>query len=302
MFLIIGRTAKEAYRNFIRNGWLTVAAVSVMIMSLFIISVLYTVTMTASGVLKGIEDRVNVSVYFKTSTTEEEIGEIKDDLAKYSEIKSVEYVSKDKALEDFKKNNADEPRIMEALDEIGDNPLPSSLVIQANDPSQYETIVDYLDNASFKEEISHVNYSKTKEVIERLNRIIEDIRKAGLYVSGLFALISILIIFNTVRITIYTHKQEVEVMRLVGASNTFIRLPFVFEGILYGIVASVVSMLLLFLALRFASPYVTQAIKTDDLVSFYYSNALFLFGIQLAIGAVLGILSSLIAIRKYLKV
>lgn len=302
MFLIIGRTAKEAYRNFIRNGWLTVAAVSVMIMSLFIISVLYTVTMTASGVLKGIEDRVNVSVYFKTSTTEEEIGEIKDDLAKYSEIKSVEYVSKDKALEDFKKNNADEPRIMEALDEIGDNPLPSSLVIQANDPSQYETIVDYLDNASFKEEISHVNYSKTKEVIERLNRIIEDIRKAGLYVSGLFALISILIIFNTVRITIYTHKQEVEVMRLVGASNTFIRLPFVFEGILYGIVASVVSMLLLFLALKFASPYVTQAIKTDDLVSFYYSNALFLFGIQLAIGAVLGILSSLIAIRKYLKV
>ncbi|NTU66587.1 MAG: ABC transporter permease [Candidatus Moranbacteria bacterium] len=302
MFLIIGRTIKEASRNFIRNGWLTVAAVSVMIMSLFIISVLYTVTMTASGILKGVENKVNVSVYFKPDTTENDIQKIKSDLEKYNEIKSVEYVSKDKALADFKANNVNEPRILDALNEIGDNPLPSSLVIQANSPSQYDSIVTYLGDASFKDEISHINYGKTKDVINRLNNIISEIKNAGLYISLLFAAISVLIIFNTVRITIYTHKQEVEVMRLVGASNMFIRLPFVFEGIFYGIVASVVSMGLLFAALKFASPYVTKIIPTEDLVSFYISNFLLLLGTQLAIGAVIGILSSLIAIRKYLKV
>lgn len=302
MFLIIWRTIKEASQNFIRNGWLTVAAVSVMIMSLFVMSVLYTVTMTASGIMKGVEDKVNVSVYFNSDTTEGDIQKIKSDLENYSEIKTVTYVSREQALEDFKKSNVNEPRILEALNEIGDNPLPSSLVIQASNPSQYEMVVNYINNAPFKDEISHINYGKTKEVIDRLNNIISEIKHAGLYISLLFAAISILIIFNTVRITIYTHRQEVEVMRLVGASNMFIRLPFVFEGIIYGLVASIVSMILLFLALQFASPYVTKIIPTGDLVAFYFRNFLLLFGIQALAGAVLGILSSLIAIRKYLKV
>lgn len=302
MFLTLGRTIKSGWINFYRNGYLSVAAVSVMLLCLFTVSSLYIIVLTADNVLQNMQEKVNVSVYFKSSVSEESILKAKQDLENYSEIKSVEYVTKEQALEIFKKNSAGEPVILQSLDEIGDNPLLSYLVIQANDPNQYEMVGTYLGNASFKDDISRVNYGKNKEVIDRLNNIVAEVRKIGLGVAGLFSIISFLIIFNTVRITIYTHKREVEVMRLVGASNTFIRLPFIFEGIIYGFVASVISTLLLFIVLKLSQPFMAHLIPSVNMVSLYFSNLLVIFGMQILVGALLGSISSWFAIRKYLKI
>lgn len=302
MFLAISRTFKEGMVNFWRNGWLSIAAVSVLLLSLYIIGVMFVVTVTANGILKNIQEKVNISVYLKSDVLEERIMQIKSELENGAEVKSVEYVSKEKALEDFKKNNANEPVIMQSLEEIGDNPLLASLVVKANDSSQYETIASFINGDSFKEDVSRVNYGKNKEIINKLNGIISEIKKVGLVLVLVFSAIAVLIIFNTIRIAIYTHKQEIEVMRLVGSSNMFIRLPFIFEGIVYGVVASLISMALLFVTLKFLSPYLTRVIPAENMLAFYFSQFGMLILVQMAFGVFLGAFSSIIAVRKYLKI
>ena len=302
MFLALGRTLKEGWRNFMRNGYLSIAAVSVMFLSLFSISALALLMLTGNRLIQNIESRINISVYFKSDVTEETILKDKGELENFNEIQSVNYVSKEKALEDFKKNNADEPVILKSLEEIEGNPLLSALIIKANNPAQYELVNDYLKSAPFKEDISRINYAKNKEVIDKLNQTIAQVRKAGMAITGLLSLISILIIFNTIRITIYSHKKEVEVMRLVGASNIYIRLPFIFEGVLYGLVASVISMLLLFISLKLLLPQAKALIPSVDVIGIYVANFWKLLGAQALSGAILGIVSSTIAIRTYLKI
>ena len=302
MFLVLGRTIKESFINFWRNGWLSIAAVSVLVLSLFVLGAVSMAGLVADNVLKNVEGKISVSVYFKSDVSEEKILADKNELEKLKEVSSVEYVSKDKALEIFKRDNANEPVIMESLDEIGENPLLAALVVKANNPSQYQVIADYVSGSSFKEDVSRVNYGKNKELIERLNQTVSQIKKIGLILVGIFGVVSILIIFNTIRITIYTHKQEIEVMRLVGASNLFIRLPFVFEGIIYGIIASVIASLILLGTMKFVNTYAASVISSGDLFTFYLRNSIYILGLQVGIGSILGIASSWIAMRKYLKI
>lgn len=302
--LIIKRTLKEALNNFLRNSWLSVATVSNLLLSLYIVSILFVVTFTANNILKTVQNKVNVSVYVNINVVEDKIMEMKNEMAKIDGIKSVDYISRDKALEEFKSTNADEPRILKSLEEIGENPLPASLIITAKNPNDYQGIVDKINNnQALKENIDWINYekNKNKDVVERLNSIVATIRKVGVIIGIIFAANALLITFNAVRITIYTHRQEIETMRLVGASNAFIRLPFVFEGIIYGALASILSMIVLFATLKFAAPYISSAIPSENLIGFYTGNFWSLLGAQLLIGMTIGIFSSLIAMRKYLK-
>jgi len=302
MFLVIGRTIKQSLINFWRNGWLSVAAVSVLTLSLYVVGILFFVIVAANSVLKNVEEKINVSVYFKSDVAEERIMEIKKDLEKYAEIYSIDYVSKDQALDDFKRNNADEPVIIRSLEEIGENPLLASLIIKANRQDQYQAISDFVANSSFNDDVSRINYSKNKEIIAKLNNIIREVKKVGSSLAVIFGAVSVLIIFNTIRITIYTHKQEIEVMRLVGASNMFIRLPFVFEGLIYGLIAMIIATGMLFVNIKFMAYYFPSLIPSQDLVSLYFNNLPVLFAIQAGAGMFLGIISSWIAIRKYLKI
>ena len=190
---------------------------------------------------------------------------------------------------------------MQSLEEIGENPLWSSLVIKANNPEQYEAIVGYVEASPYTAEISRINFNKTKEAIDKLNSIVKTIDRTGIALGLILALISILITFNTIRITIYAHKKEIEIKRLVGASNSYIRLPFVFEGLIYGLGSAIISTIILFFTLRFLTPYVSTMIPTQNLVAFYWHNFPIIFGLQAGMGVVLGVFSSLIAMGKYLK-
>lgn len=302
MLLVIGRTFKESLSNFVRNGWLSIAAVSVLLLSLFIIGMLFMVTKVSDDILSTTQNKINVSAYLKSDVSEDRIMEIKKEIEGYPDIQSVQYISRDQALEDFKKNNAGEPVIIQSLEEIGENPLLASVVIKANSSDNYEAISNQILDSDFKDDISRVNYGRNKEIIEKLNNLINETKKIGLALVGLFSVISILIIFNTIRITIYTHKQEIEVMRLVGASNTYIRLPFVFEGIIYGFIATVISLMAIFGVIKFISSFLPSLFPSGYLSSLFLHNLLTLLGIQVLAGVILGVLSSMIAIRKYLKI
>ena len=301
-FIKLKRTFNEGLNNFQRNGWLSFATVSVLAISLYVISVTIILGVTANIVLKNIEDKINVSVYFNSDVDESKILDIKNSLIGYQEIKSIDYVSKDQALEQFKKLGDSNPSINQALDEIGDNPLLSALVIKAKDPSQYDVIVSAINGSSFASDISRVDYEENKAAIQRLTSIMKIVEQVGLTLGIVFVFIGILITFNAIRLTMYAHKQEFEIMRLVGASNIYIRMPFVFEGIFYGAVSSIVVLLGLFITSKFLAPLTQGSIAGGDILSFYFAHFFTIFGCLLLSGILLGTISGVIAIRRYLKV
>lgn len=301
-FTKLKRTFQEGLDNFRRNGWLSFATVSVLAISLYVISVTIILGVTANIVLKNIQDKINVSVYFNQDVAENRILEIRDKLVGYQEIQSIDYVSRDQALEQFKKLGDKNPSITQALDEIGENPLLSALVIKAKNPSQYDIITKAITGASFSADISRIDYQENKTAIDRLTGIMKLVEKVGLTIGIVFVFIGILITFNAIRLTMYAHKQEFEIMRLVGASNTYIKMPFVFEGVFYGAVSAVVVMICLFATSRFLAPITRGSIGGGDIVSFYFSHFFIIFGGLLVSGILLGTISGSIAIRRYLKI
>jgi cell division transport system permease protein len=252
--------------------------------------------------MQNIQQKANISIYFKPDVTGETIAKIKGELESNSDINRVEYVSKEQALEDFKKNNASEQVIIDSLNEIGSNPLLSSLVVRAKDPNSYQKIYDAISTADFKDEVSRINYAKNKDVINKLNALISSVKKIGGILEILLIGISVLIIYNAIRLSIYSKRQEIEIMRLVGASNAFIRLPYLFEGVFYGTVAYILSMILLFLTVKSISPYVLAVAPTTDVVGFYLSSFWKIFASIFFGGVFVGLASSWISMRKYLRV
>lgn len=301
-FIKLKRTFREGLDNFRRNGWLSFATVSVLAISLYVISVTLILGVTTRMVLKNVQDEIGLNVYFNIDVEENRILEIRDKLVGYQEIDSINYVTREQALSRLKEFGDTKPFVNQALDVIGENPLPATLVIKAKNPSQYDVIDKAIKNSSFMDDITSTSFNDNKDAIDRLTAIIKLVEKVGLTLGIVFVFIGILITFNAIRLTMYSHKQEFEIMRLVGASNIYIRMPFVFEGIFYGVVSAFVVMICIFITSKFLAPITQGSISGGDIVSFYFSNFFTIFGGLLFLGTFLGTISGIIAIKRYLKV
>lgn len=300
--LKLGRTFKEGLKNFSRHGWLSFATIIILSLSLYVVSVTAFLGIAGNLIMKNIQDKVNISVYFDPSVSEKEILKIRNDLEIYQEVKSVEYVSQNRALDEFLASEDNDPIISQALEEINENPLLASLVITAHRSDQYEIIAQAIENSDFHNKVSRINYEKNKATIENLNKIIGLTKKTGLILGAIFLLIAVLITFNTIRLNMYSRKKEFEIMRLVGASNLYVQMPSVFEGIFYGSSAAAIAMALLLATAKILEPLTKGSLPDGDLFSFYFQNFWVIFGGILALGIMLGIASSFIAIRRYLKI
>jgi len=296
------RTFKEGLDNFYRNGWLSFATVSVLAISLYIISVTMILGVASTIVRQNVQAKINVSVYFNPDVEDVKIQEIRSKLTVLDGIKSVDFVSKEQALEQFKKIGNNNPSIAQALDEIGENPLLSALVIKAKSPEQYERIVKDINGSSFATDISRIDYEENKAAISRLNTIIKLVEQVGMTLGIVFIFIGVLITFNAIRLTMYSHKQEFEIMRLVGASNIYIRMPFVFEGVFYGASSAVSVMIALFITSNFLVPITRGSIAGGSILDFYLGHFFIIFFLLLISGIALGTISAVIAIRRYLKI
>lgn len=302
LLLTLRRTFTSGFTHFRRNGWLSFAVISILALTLLIISTLIVLSIAANLVIQSVQDKVDISVYFKSDVTESRIMEFRSTVMQYKEVKTADYISKNRALDEFKAKNADNPTIMQSIEAIGDNPLNASVNIKAVSPDKYDVIATAIQNSAFKDDISRINYAKNKIVIERLNNVLSTTRKVGATLAVLFSLIAVLITFNAIRITIYAHRQEIEIMRLVGASNPYIRMPFIFEGVIYGAISAIVVMFVLFPLIRFAAPFIAGAVSVKDVQANFMHYFWLIFLVQIFVGVALGTVSSLIAIRRYLKV
>jgi len=299
-FVQLKRIAQSGWRSFWRNSWLSAATILVMLLAIFVITGLVFFNVITQEVVSELRQKVDISVYFKQTADETDILQIKQQLETQPGVLLVEYISRDQALANFKERHKDDQALLESLQELEQNPLQASLNVKAGTAGQYGQVADFLEQADFPS-IEKINYQQNRQIIERLTSITDTAERAGLAISLILALLSVLVAFNTVRLTIYNWREEISVKRLVGATDWNIRGPFLVEGMLYGVAAAVSTMIIVFPLIAFFSPKLAGFLPGNDLFAFLRANFFSLLFFQILVGVVLGGVSSYIAIRRYLR-
>jgi len=303
-FIIFRRQCKAGVTNFIRNSWLSTAATAIMVVTLSIGLTTLIANMTFSRMIKTITDKIDVSVYLVDNITPKERERFMSELKAQPNVREVNYVSKDRALEIYKDQNKDNLELQNAISQT-DNYLPASFQVKTNDPNKIEDIASTINRTPNKKlQSDEPSYSgDRKQAIDRIVSIARFFRIAGVAASAVFAVISILIIFNTIRMAIFNRRDEIEIMKLIGATRGYIRAPFLIEASLYGLIAAGITVavsytLLMGQADNIAS-YVPEVLYTRD---FFRDHMWEIGGAMLFLGVMIGILSSSLATKRYLKV
>ncbi|HBB56969.1 TPA: hypothetical protein DEW47_03835 [Patescibacteria group bacterium] len=304
-FTKLKRVIRAGFMSFWRNGWVSLASILVVVITLFTIGSLVFFKGGLDALVAQLKDKVDITVYFKPEAQEQDIMTIKTAVSKLSETKDVAYVDREQALESFKERNKNNALLMQSLDELGENPLGASLNIKAKEISQYESIANFLNshmNSGASDYIDKINYFENKRVIERLSVLTDSAQRFGVIISLVLAGVAILVTFNTIRLTIYSSREEIEVMRLVGASNKFASGPFIVEGVMYGVVSAIITMIMFFPVTMWLGALTENFLSGMNVYNYYIQNFGQIFVILLIIGVLICSVSSFIAIRRYLRV
>jgi cell division transport system permease protein len=286
--------------SFWRNRWLSLAATLIMILTLITISFFVSLLLITNKTTQSLRDKVDMAVYFDDSTSKDQITAIQNILLSRGDIKSVDYISKEKALEVWRDRNADS-NIKDLISET-DNPLPRSLEIKTVNPEDLEKINSFLSTKDYQPLIKEISYKKNKQLVDRLVKITNFIKIGGWGMSMLFVLIAILVIYNTIRLTIFARSDEIDIMKLVGASDLYVRGPFVLEGMGYGLIGALVSSIIFAFTFRLTVPVAENYLGLSNLNSNYLGiNLLLIILLQFVVGLMLGVFCSILAIKKHLK-
>lgn len=297
------RIVKLGITNFWRNRWLSFAATLIMTLTLIIITIFVILTLVIGRTTDAIRAKMDVSVYFKDTATTDQIIDLQRKVANRSDVKEVRYISKEEAIEKCKTQT--QCKKVVGFINPNENPFPRSLDIKANNAENLDQIAQFVGEDEFKPIIHNISYQDNRLMMERLIAFTSFTKEVGWFMSIIFILISIFVILNTIRLAIFTRKDEIEIMRLVGASDAFVKVPFVIEGMLYGVLATIFAMSLQWAGLLAIGPRIEKYLGApvlQQLNSFFLNYFWLILGLELFVGMVIGICCSLISIRKYLKV
>lgn len=292
--------------NFLRNAWLSAAAIAVMVITLSIVLFSVIANATFANTIKQITDRIDISVYLKDDITIEQKDKLISDLDNLSEVESVNYVSKDEAFRRYEEQNKNNVELMMTISQI-DNPLPASLQVKPTNANNIEPIRQFLETEDIKSlQSDPTSYSGDRKVaIDKITQATVFFRSAGLVGMIVFAVISMLIIFNTIRMTIFNRREELQIMRLLGAGTWFIRGPFIVETVFYGLIAGAISMGLCSVLFNVSSSaFDASSLGLLDISfanTYFRSHFWLILLIQLSLGVLIGGISSFVATRRYLK-
>lgn len=300
------RIVRAGFVGFWRNAFVSLAAIFVMTVTLFVVGSIMFLGQLLETSLEQIKSKVDINVYFVTSAAEEDITALRDKLYALPEVAEITYTTREDALADFRERHKGDELTIQALEELDDNPLGASLAIRAKETSQYEGIAAFLEEQQIQESaaaplIDRINFFQNKVAIDKLTGIIEAVEQSTFVAMIVLIVASILITFNTIRLAIYTTREEIGVMRLVGAGNTFIRGPFMLQGIMYGCIAGVLTLLILYPIVLWLAP-ATESFFNFNLFTYYVTDFAYIFFVIVGSGMVLGLVSSALAIARYLRV
>lgn len=308
MLTSMKRIARSGFFSFWRNGFVSISSVLVMIITLFVISSTIFLGAILNASLQEIKNKVDINVYFVRNAPEVDILALQKALEVLPEVKApVEYISREDALADFRRKHQDDQFTLQALDELGENPLGASLNIRAKEPSQYEGIAEFLKSKSAltvdgKAIIDKINYYQNKTAIDTLTKMINSANRLGFILTLFLVCVSILITFNTIRLAIFMSRDEISVMRLVGASRMYIRGPFIVSGAIYGVVSGFITLILFFPITLWLGNATAEFFVGLNVFSYYISNFAQIFLIVIFSGVFIGSFSSFLAVRKHLKI
>ncbi len=299
------RVVKAGFVGFWRSAYVSLASIFVLTVALFVIGSTIFVDQLLATSLNTLQSKVDINVYFVPQADQDEIDRIKTSVTALPDVASVEYTSAEDALALYRERNRDDEIAMQALAELDKNPLGANLAVQAKETSQYEQIARFLDEQRASEApqapvIDEINYNRNRDSIDTLTGIINAVEQASFVVLIVLLIAAVLITFNTIRLAIYTAREEISIMRLVGAGNMFIRGPFMLQGIMYGFLASILTMSIFYPLLVWVGPK-TEEFFEMNLFTYYTTNFGQIFGVLAGIGVVLGLASSVLAIARYLR-
>lgn len=300
---IIWRAARTALQNYLRNFWLTLATVFMLVLALLVMNVLITLHFLSNEAVGFLQNHVAVSIYLKPETSPDQATNFKATIKNLPYVTEVNLLTKDEALERFKKLHRDNPVLLESLQELDSNPLGDSLEVKTKTIGDYTPLLAFVQQAEWQKIVADKDFRNYQDLVERLQNFTERFRTVGLFVLGFFLLISMLVIINTVRIALYARREEIGIMKLVGASNLFIRIPFLLETIFQVVTAMIVQTILLATIFHLAKPTWIQIFggQLTDPGSYFWSQGLLFLGSEFLLLLLLTIVSSFWATHRYLQ-
>jgi len=299
MLINFKRILKAGWQNFSRDGGIAVATIFILVLAIFLVSTIFLSKDISQFLIASLQEKADISVYFKEFVLEDDILKIKEKLSQVPEVKNVEYVSKEEAI---KRLVAKHPQLIESVQETEGMLRLSSLNVNVFEANQYQPVMNFLESSNFKDYIDKVDYYERRPVIERIFSLTSLFSKIGISLSIVLIITAILVTFNTIRLAISNQKEEIKIQRLVGASNWFIRGPFLVQGAISGLIAVLISALIFSSICWFLSPKIEFFFAGLNLFHLFIKNFWVLLLIQFASGILLAAISSTIAIRKYLRV
>lgn len=303
MLLSFLRILKFSLQDISRNVWLSVVTVTILILAMLSINTLILLQAISDNAVVAIKEKIDLSLYLKPDAPESEILELKTKINSMEKVRAIKYVSKQEALNFFRNKNQNNPEILQAILELGKNPLSPSLVII---PKNVDFIPDLIEElrAIDSNIIESRDFSDNRVLLEKINTITNRISDVGFFIILVFIITSLLVVYNSIKVAVYTQKREIEIMRLVGASNAFIYLPFLFSAVIYTFVAVLVMISVSFPLLGVLQPYLEMFFVDYNInvISFFVDNVWAIFGWQFVGISVVNVLASYLAVNKYAKV
>lgn len=303
MLLSFFRILKFSLQDISRNIWLSIVTVTILILAMLSINTLILIRAISDDAVLAIKEKVDLSLYLKTDAPEAEIFELKNKINSMDKVKAVKYISKQNALDFFRDKNKNNPEILQAILELGKNPLSPSLVMVPENVDMIPGLIEEL-RAIDSNIVESRDFADNRSLLEKINNITKRINDVGFFVIIIFIVTSLLVVYNSIKVAIYTHKREIEIMRLVGASNVFIYLPFLFSAVIYTFVAVLIMIAVSFPLLGIIQPYLEMFFVDYgiNIVSYFVDNVWVIFGWQFVGISFVNVLASYIAVNKYAKV
>jgi cell division transport system permease protein len=300
------RVIKFAVQGFFRNFWLSVVTITMMLMALFSVTLLVGIDYIKEATIEGVNKKVDILISLKADIDREGVENLVTDLEGLIEVKKVSIITPEENKVLYEQSNLND-KAKEVLEIFGadENPFGFSLAVQAYDLSQYDVILDFIQEERFQPLVDSSDFNDFDAFVGQINNLAKVINKYSWYVIGMFLLISIIVIFNTIRISIYSRKDEVMIMKLVGAGNWFVRAPFLLEGVLYALAAVVILIVIVYPIVNFIQPSLTSYFQDASVINLqqhFQLNFWRIFGTQFFVLALVNVLSTMVAIRKYLRV
>ncbi len=299
------RIIRSGFIGFWRNAYVSLASIFTLTVALFVIGATMFIDQLLTTSMATLQSKVDINVYFVPTAPQEEIDRLYSAVKAMPEVEFVRYTSREDALTEYRNDNQNNEVAMQALESLDDNPLGANLAIQATDPAYYAKISEFFEEQQSNESpqtpvIDKVSYLDNKDAIDTLSSIINAIERASFIVMSVLLIAAVLITFNTIRLAIYTAREEISIMRLVGASNMFIRGPFMLQGIMYGLLAGLLAVISFYPIMLWLGPR-TEEFFELNLLTYYLENIFYIFFVLAGIGIVLGLVSSILAVARYLR-